>query len=424
MKNDFTDLVLIIGTSPLPNYVVANYFCQNNNYLEKIWFIYADKNENQNSTRKFAENIQSLLLKKCKRLNSSMFKYVPIKNIENIQQISNTLIRTLNFRPESKVHLNFTGGTKVMVVQTYNFINDHHDISEKSFSYLSSRTYKLTDSDNNIICSDLRPNIILSIADLLSLHNYERNNQPESYDFSKTIEQFKKLTEERNANDFFNEFDHSNAAREWEREIFLNEQNNLVNKINQLNEEEIKKKRPTSKKFLDIIQSMPEELIIYDRNGNFIKPKNNRYLRHALGFLDGKWLEEYVYQISKNELNDFTNITIDKNWEIKHPDWQNNKFEIDLIIIKGYQLFGISCTTISKNKAAIKNKGFEIILRSKQIGGEEAKAMLITLADDNLTKKIENELQIETGAKRNIIVLGKKVLQPDALIRKIKDFIK
>ncbi|MGC8651581.1 MAG: DUF1887 domain-containing protein, partial [Minisyncoccia bacterium] len=52
-------------------------------------------------------------------------------------------------------------------------------------------------------------------------------------------------------------------------------------------------------------------------------------------------------------------------------------FELDIFLINGYQLIGISLTT-STRQGECKLKGFEVIHRVKQIGGDESKAILIT----------------------------------------------
>jgi len=63
-------------------------------------------------------------------------------------------------------------------------------------------------------------------------------------------------------------------------------------------------------------------------------------------------------------------------------------------------------------------------LRTKQIGGEEAKAILITRADNGTVKRLQSELVLSTGTiKENILVLGEDDWKEDRLVKKIKDFI-
>jgi hypothetical protein len=115
-------------------------------------------------------------------------------------------------------------------------------------------------------------------------------------------------------------------------------------------------------------------------------------------------------------------ITIDINWVIKKSEWQspNQNFELDVILLKGYQLIGISCTT-SEKKGECKNKGFEIFMRTRQIGGEEARAVLVTRLSE--PGELQGELEVDTGGGGNILVLGADDLKENILVRKICEFI-
>ena len=42
----FKDLVLLIGTNPLPNFVVAEYFLGKNKNIKKIWLVHSEENKN------------------------------------------------------------------------------------------------------------------------------------------------------------------------------------------------------------------------------------------------------------------------------------------------------------------------------------------------------------------------------------------
>ena len=91
--------------------------------------------------------------------------------------------------------------------------------------------------------------------------------------------------------------------------------------------------------------------------------------------------------------------------------------------MNGYQLTGISCTT-DKKRSLCKSKGFEIILRSRQIGGDEAKAVLITRLSESNANELQDELILDTGqTESNIMVLGNDDLKPEILLEKISEFI-
>jgi hypothetical protein len=64
---NFKNLVLLIGTNPLPNYVTADFFLRINPNIRKIWLIYSKKNELQGGTFIYAENLEKLIAKKWKK---------------------------------------------------------------------------------------------------------------------------------------------------------------------------------------------------------------------------------------------------------------------------------------------------------------------------------------------------------------------
>ena len=80
---DFTDLILLIGTNPLPNYVSADYFIRHNKNLLRVWAVYSKEKvgKKQTSTVFYARNFKDLLEKKYKKRIS--VKLLPLKDITN-----------------------------------------------------------------------------------------------------------------------------------------------------------------------------------------------------------------------------------------------------------------------------------------------------------------------------------------------------
>ena len=110
----------------------------------------------------------------------------------------------------------------------------------------------------------------------------------------------------------------------------------------------------------------------------------------------------------------------------------SKRFEIDVLVINGYQICGISCGTAIKHDKkgreklsnSLKNKGFEIILRSSQIGGEEARSVLVTLLERNLARDLEKDLKAATGAgEHKFIVLGRDDLPEEKMWKKLHEHI-
>lgn len=102
-------------------------------------------------------------------------------------------------------------------------------------------------------------------------------------------------------------------------------------------------------------------------------------------WFEGQWLEDYVLT----------------SWQA-HPESAGgdalagagigptgDDFEIDVALVRGYQLFGISCTTDTK-KGPCKSKLLEVYARAEQLGGAEARVGLISFYDkpEALTREV------------------------------------
>ena len=114
---DFTDLILLVGTNPLPNYVVGKYFLEElekgnfkeGSKLQKIWLVCTKE------TKDFASQL-------IKQLEISQVK-IALKQLSDpsdpiiIARDFGSLLDEINKEnPNSKIHINYTGGTKAMSV--------------------------------------------------------------------------------------------------------------------------------------------------------------------------------------------------------------------------------------------------------------------------------------------------------------------
>jgi hypothetical protein len=410
---NFSDLILLIGTNPLPNLVVSLYFLRHNSNLKNIWLIYSEKNKNQRSTLDLAENLKSFLENKYS--DKVLVKSFPLTNIGSAKEIKIEL-NDLNINNGASVHLNYTCGTKVMVNQIYQFIN--LNFNNKSFSYLDARSFKIIYDEEGNTIDDLRNEIKISFEDIIKLHGFRKKSEKDNeLDFSEAVKSFSNLINQGKLSDYFNN------ESGYKRELFESKKKkgqkvNLAEKVNELNLDSLSQFKP-NETFLSVITSMPEGCRLFNGNGEFTGFENNNTCKHSIRFLDGSWLEEYVYKILYNKFQNKMEIL--KNWEITKDEWKTY-FELDVILIKSYQLIGISCTTASY-KDLCKSKGFEIVLRTKQIGGDEAKSILITRCDEKTKKDLEDELVLDTGTDSKILVLGIEDLKEEKLLSQITNFI-
>lgn len=115
-------------------------------------------------------------------------------------------------------------------------------------------------------------------------------------------------------------------------------------------------------------------------------------------WLEGKWLEDYVLAqviaiATDCGINDYA-LGLESN--LFNPENEaNDKFESDVIFMRGHQLFYISVTT-DTTKHLNKNKLFEAYHRAQQLGGEHAQAGLVTLYPN--PRQLEKELLSERHA--------------------------
>ncbi len=428
--DSFNDLVLLIGTNPLPNFVVAEYFLKKNKNIKNIWLVHSEKVESysQAGTLELAKNLEQIITDRWQNKHKNLefpLKKIPLSDVSNALRITSDIESMITELKENEsFHFNYTGGTKSMSTHSYRDLNMVGDNVEKSFSYLDGRNFRLIlDYPDEVIADDLRKEVNITFKELIKLHGFERRNEAGTNPFADTLKMFANLIESNQLDKFYGK----NGG--YDRKLFENDKGKLAEKEGQLknNKEKIDTFRP-GKIFQDIIDSMPEEYHLFDDNGGYKWGLSNSEFEKTyyktLKYIDGGWFEEYIAKTLENEFCNNTGITFNTNWEIKKPDWPDKAyFELDVIMVNGYQLTGISCTTAEK-KYLCKSKGFEILHRTKQIGGDEAKAVLITFMDKKTRDAVQNELLHDTGViQGNICVLGKNDLKKDNLIKKIKKFI-
>ena len=425
MKNkQFNHLVLLIGTNPLPNFVVADYFLKKNSNLQKIWLIHSEENNRQAGTNEQANNLEKILKARWSDHKTLEFPFerIALSDVSSSRSINNDIDRKKmlhKFSESGSFHFNYTGGTKSMSTHVYWILKELQ--VEKSFSYLDARNFSLVDDEDGVLETDLRKQVLLSFSKLIDLHGFERKNGEQNFIFSNSLDAFNVLIE----NDKLEEF-YEQQGQGYNRALFTDQKGDLAGKISKITQSNLKmlQEFQPNDAFRSVLCTIPENFLLFNDNGQFNDYLTKKKFKHVIKFLDGEWLEYYVAK-SLEQSFESQKIQVEQNWVIKKPDWPANQdFELDVILIQGYHLTGISCTTERKSKALCKSKGFEIIHRTRQIGGDEAKAILVTLLDKNPRDFLQQELQYETGGSQgNIVVMGFNDMKEDILTRKINEFL-
>ena len=181
-------LALLVGTNPLPNYVVAKYFLETNLALHTIWLIYTTETES------IAERLKTGLKKYHPRI---IFKKCYLSAPGDAKKIRHEITNAMKsvLKSDESIHLNYTGGTKSMAVQSYRTVfTEVKDILNVSFSYLDTRDFILKSDDNTFKTDDLRGKIRIDIEDLLKLHDCRTKGTDSSICWDAPNQFFSKLT--------------------------------------------------------------------------------------------------------------------------------------------------------------------------------------------------------------------------------------
>jgi hypothetical protein len=386
-------LVLLIGTNPLPNYIVGSYLRKNYN---KFVLIYSAENKdiNQYSTADYAKK-----LKKHLKLNNNNCTLLPLSDISNPSIIRNDLKERFSKENENidEVHLNYTGGTKTMVVHVYNFLKEKFD-DKFNASYLDARTNYIVYDDKDSR-KEIRSSI--DISTLVDIHLYEKARDKLFYTFDNYKYCCNKSSDDKNFDKIFDKiFDVIKKG------IKNNKQEDILNKF--------KKQSGDKQNYINGLYENFFKEFSNNLDEKDVKSVLNEVEKRKQPFFSGGfWLEWYVYlclrEKIKKELTEGEHFGI--NLKVKKSGGSND-FELDIFIIYNSRLTGISITK-GDNQGDCKLKGFEVIHRVKQIGGDESKAILITglkkYKDESNkgTKKLQKDLSYVTGtAEDKIIVFG------------------
>ncbi len=370
-------LFLLVGTNPLPNYVAAKLLLKPDGHLYLVHT--AETNDVANRLIEML-NISD-------RVTKVLVEETDTKSIlEEVEQHASG---------KRGVGLNYTGGTKTMAIYAYRAIREH--CPDAVFSYLDAKTLSL-------VIESIKPTIpvsravTLSLTDMLALHGYNLEpplpQQPVQPNLCKAIAKI-----------------HADAQgfqqwRQW-----------------------LKNRSPLS----------PPDLRQYPLLQNVVNELNNlgtpQQIAHALNpqwsdldqcrkwFL-GEWLEQYVLWACLEARSQQSDLFDDYGANLKASGPQGRSLEFDVAVVRGYQLFAISCIA-TDNKEKAKEHLFEAYVRARQIGGDEARIGLVCCAPANDPTRnpyaVQREIEESWDTKGKVRVFGAEQLSD--LPNHLKDWL-
>jgi hypothetical protein len=378
-------LAVIIGGNSIANYGIIKHSLnsdENNKILpkvDKVALIYT------NGTKKNAESFKKLLNKEVEFIDIDLKdKERSLKDVKKIVATKLNEYENIEF-----IHLNYTGGTKSMSIGTFLAIDNFDNVKNKIFSDIGfDKKLYLKRGEVYPENGTIIDNLDIKIDEILKLSD---NNKKIEYNYDNKFSEF--------YNKEFAKFLLNKSLKD-EKEFF----------------EKVWDKNFKELKLMNWKLSLTDAPINFD-----LETISNKKLEKLQKFIRGFWLEDYLFEFlneNRKKIN-FDNIVMN----LEKKENKKSLVEIDIVLSKGYDLYLFSCTT-SYKKSDVKGKVFEAYKRSEDLGGIGAKSVVVSLADENTIKQIDNDDSYTYVGKKRPELIGKEeLLDEEKLLNKLKEII-
>lgn len=409
LKSDH--LFLLIGGNPLPNAVAGKLLLKPNGIVSLV------HSEGAHGTFSVAQRLQSWFVsqgvEKEKVRLRGVHEFRPNSIIEGVEK---ELTEVMNKEKPSNIGLNYTGGTKAMSVHSYCTVARwaRKQGIKMSFSYLDAGTLQMlfeVGSGNQILGykeNYVGRSLALGIADLLQLHGWNLLHPPvKTAMLPESARALAKAHADENTRQ---------PWRAWITEVLEKECGRRDQEDNfdwksssQLKQITIPFPADPSLKF--VVENLKKELQQFDESLSFAQIYDTLKIgpKEICQWLHGKWLEHYLL----DELNNKISGAMKLHECAQNIEPKEVQFDVDVVAMRGYQLFAFSCGTdtekIKGGKHRLKEKLFETYVRAKQIGGDEACAALVCPSQN--PARLQQEMENVIGSAGRIQVFGQQHLE-------------
>jgi hypothetical protein len=387
-KQDY--LFLLVGRNPLPNYIAAHHLLKQNGRA-----ILLHPPGGGGHTSRLAAILK-------RRLEAGPARTAEPRDLPTVgaREIANhvrAIVRDLKIRPEATVGLNYTGGTKPMAVHVYRTLEAELG-RDVTFSYLNGQDLQLyIDGRGRFPANDRSLDLMLS--DLAALHGYQTQEHKASRQTPQHLElaQAVLCVNQTRAGQW--------DWLRWRREGFT---------VGVL---------PTAADYPEL------EPFLQALDEHCPGSPTPEATAHLLGYqaldqcgkwFNGGWLEDIALQavrdnVGKHQIGPaqyMGNLRLKPLPELELTTPRD--FESDVLVMIGFQLFLISCIANSvrskKGKAKddrseTKKHLFEAYTRARQLGGDEARAAVVSLLED--PHSLEEEINREWLPPGGVRVFGR-----------------
>lgn len=375
--SDGQTLILLVGSNPLPNYLAA---CA----LRPSHIALVHTGETKEAKDRLRRELSQL-----PGANITFSEPDPfVADATCATTVRRAIEPLMRGDDNRRVLLNYTGGTKVMAAHARLAFASSGGRPEHA-SYLDEgdtrRQARLRFDDGNSRPLADYPQVPLTLASLLALHGIThksrtpRNPEP-------TVDDAREILHKVLANV-------SLAARLYDER----------KRLEMLGNQSKATSEPFRADRYGLTLSVPEF-----PTGDQLRALENadekkRWFRQWCSFIGGEWLEEWLgEQIRALGLTPEPEITVGVN---AYRGAKKAQLEVDVAVVRGHRSYFVSCTT-DTTKPVCKSKLFEVAVRSRQLGGDLARAALVCLADDRIVSALQADVEDVWGARNTTRVFG------------------
>jgi hypothetical protein len=397
--------LLTVGKNPLPVALAALHFAREN--AQSLIFIHSTESKPE------AEILEKFLRGKIPAGTAVRIFRVDSEDGREIESSVHELLGQL----AGGVHLHYSGGTSAMALHAMRALSTGTGSFDGSYLSMKSNQIK-NGAGGRIGPLDLRREIEISFEDLIALHGYA---VVQSFN-GRAVPPVSNRLEE--------------MAGAWK--TFLDGANRMSDEI-----ADLKRKYPR----LDSNRHGNDEIRLAWNSGPppGLPELMNRLLQSEVWRLNSAGGYEAVLRPSDTACRDLQHFFAGNGWfelivlkalrdalgQAGWPDTTRHAvycarrenviqmketFELDVIVVLGYQLLLVSCTSSKnpKESGSIKLKGFEALHRSRQLGGAGARAIVVSRIDAALAEQDQESLHLDIGlgeGDRSLLVWGQSELE-------------
>ena len=381
-------LFLLVGTNPLPNYVAGCLLAKPN---ATLYLLHSQRNGE--NTYEVAQRLKAALKRpECRQDLRIEVRGISRSDPEAIHQRMQDILSEVP--PSTHVGLNYTGGTKAMSVHVYHAV--HEAYPDGVYSYLDATSLRMIINLKGIPTQQMLigRDVKLDFRTLFGLHGYKlvsARRDAKQVDFCSTLAKVHSTSE---------------GVKQWR--AWLQTFGNKEREPQLPTANEYPALKPVIEAFANLCGGSPTK-------GGVATALGCRSLKSCAKFFSGGWLEEFTYHALTS-----TGIAFDdQGLEIQANKRGADKLDLDVASIWGYQLFAISCMVTEKKQKA-KEHLFEVFVRARQLGGDEARIGLVSCVSNPAA--LQAEIEERWDAKGKIRVFGQSHL-PE-LSEWLKDWIR